>query len=830
MLTVPGLFFYSYLKKETKEDLGLVGKYAFIIGTSVAITTILQVVTATVDKFWLDPIIFTYIILLPISLKRLQGDDLLHKPQMPWKKALPILLALLIICFLYFQPTQFFIGGRDPGIYVSSAIYTSNTGKIQKYDALLDEARLNYPKVFQDNNSKYPGYYIEEVDGHIYMNPQFYPGYTLWLSAAHKLLGIDWFLYINPLLGMLSLLMLYTAVKEMFGRRAAAISTGLIAINIAQIYYARSPYTEILAQLLLWFSIFVLFKAHKNEDKLLAITGGFTIGAAILVRLDTILMFIPLVIYFVVIYVKDNSSFRRWWGYYIPPLMAVAVIFLGYVFQYGRTYTRYQLILDNKFVPNSMSLTQLFIILGIIALLGIFIVWLLRKPLLVLVQKLEKYRVPLINIISVLCVLAFIYMYFIRPHIVDPYSHLHANKPSMRAETLVRIGWYISFVGIWTALAAFIYTIRQKLDIKYLFYFLLVFLNFTVFLYDPKIHADHFWAVRRHVPFILPTFIIFMSIAVDKICDLRGKFKPARAGAALLLAFFLGFFLYCDYPFILHTDYAGIRDDIEAIARRFDDNDIIITSDTNTASRLVGTPLDLIYGKQVLPLRWNGHDPDELTRFIKDKLEAGKDVYFLLSDLDSSMATSEIYCKFTDSFYLFSYAVDSSYTDRPHSIKPVRWGYNVYQCSLDSGRQEGDFIDIGHPEDIHITMSGFYGAEDNGEINYRWTAGESYIEFTPDTEDKEDNQISGLTVRAVHFLAAEGPQEVKVYINDEYAGSLMIGADFEEYHLEFSEPLILEGEKIKIGFETKAGNPMELGMSQDNRDLGMMLDWIRLER
>src|SRR5690606_4146626 len=158
------------------------------------------------------------------------------------------------------------------------------------------------------DSHKYAGFYLENRGGQTWINPQFYHGYTAWLALGYQWLGGNWFLYVTPLLGLISVLIVYRSVGELMKERIGLITAMLLVINISQIWYARGPYTEILSQLLLWFTIYLLIKTHKFKNPLLAAAAGLTIGVSILVRLDNILILLPLVLYILYNYLKDNKS------------------------------------------------------------------------------------------------------------------------------------------------------------------------------------------------------------------------------------------------------------------------------------------------------------------------------------------------------------------------------------------------------------------------------------------------------------------------------------------------------------------------------------------
>lgn len=675
LLTIPGLILLSFLKEQYRESILNKGKWTFIIGTSVVITTLLSVVLLLLRSFNVYTIMSLY---MAAGLSRLlwlfsKGKRLTIKKLLPdLRSSWALVIVLLIAGILYFQPTEYYVGGRDPGVYVNAAVYMAKAGQIMKKDPLIDQVKEDYSDVFEIDTHKYAGFYIENRGGQTWVNPQFYHGYTAWLALGYQWLGSNYFLYITPLLGLISIMVMYRAVSELINERAGFITAALLAINISQIWYARGPYTEILSQLLLWLSVYLLIKAQEFKNPLLAAVAGLAIGAAILVRLDNILILLPLGLYLVYNYLGDDQSYKTWIKYIIGSLALCAFIFFIYVYQYGKEYTHFQLIRETP-IPDGLSLSMLFTILGAIALAGMFLIWLLRERLYRWLSCFERHQNWFKALLGIIAIAAFVYLYLIRPY--SPNVHIDGELRSFREESLVRIGWYISPLGLVLCLGGFLLFVLKKASQKHLFFILLVLLNFSLFLYDPNIYPEHFWAVRRHVPFIIPAMLIFAAVVIEQLISLRQKLiKAVGLGLVLLLVANFGL---AARPFIFHTEHGGVGKQLAELAERFDKDDIILTVDPNYASRLVGTPLDLIYGKNVLPLR-EDYNKEGLKQFLRDKEEQGYDIYFIITPLDLDMLDGIAY-KDKTVVEIKSYIARPSLNQIPTKLMENNWTFEIIQ-------------------------------------------------------------------------------------------------------------------------------------------------------
>lgn len=673
LLTVPGLVLLSFLKEQYQESLLDRGKWTFIIGTSVVVTTLLSVILLLFRSF------NVYILLVLYGVAGLgrilwliyKGEKTFFKKLLPKGKHIIWLLPVLLVAsILYFQPTEYYIGGRDPGVYVNAAVNIAKTGDIMKQDSLIDEVRDNYPGVFEVDTHKYAGFYLENRDGEMWLNPQFYHAYSAWLAIGYQLMGGTWFLYITPLLGLISILVIYRCVSQMFNQKVGLIAAGLLAVNISQIWYARGPYTEILSQLLVWFSIYILLKVQETNSPVLAVLAGLSIGASILVRLDNIVLMLPLALCLAYIYLKGSEIFSLWIKELLASLGFCALIFFIYVYQYGREYTHFQLIRETA-IPDGLTLTSLFALLGAGGLAGMLLIWGARKPLGIWVNHLESKKSVWKICLTIVALAAYAYLYFIRPY--QPNVDMDGGLRSFREESLVRLGWYLSPFGIALSLGGLILFILKRMEKKHLFFALLVLLNFSLFLYDPSIYPEHFWAVRRHVPFIIPAMVVFIAVLLEEL--LRHPQKWIKGVGVITCLSLVGYFGMTARPFLFHAEYGGVGKQLEKLAQKFDNNDIILTVDTHYASRLVGTPLDLIYGKKVLPLK-EDYNRDVLERFLQDKKEQGYSIYFIITPSD---VLEGIQYEAKDTVNIRSYIAKPSLNHIPANLMERNWTFEIIQ-------------------------------------------------------------------------------------------------------------------------------------------------------
>lgn len=831
LLTVPGLCLYGLLNDKLRQDFSLATRWAFILGISVVLTTLIMVVFLLLDAFPVEWLAALYALWLGIWMMR---------RLIPWKELVQLSVpndkegkrniivgigVVVLLVLLFCQPTEYYFGGRDPGIYTSTAVQISRLGKLKVEDPLIQGLIEEYPGVFIDGSLKFMGVFTERQGDTYYTNPQFYHGYSAWLAAGHRFFGFDGFLYMTPILGLISMLVLYAAVSNLWDKRTGFLTVLLLGLNIAQIWYARGPYSEILSQLVIWFCILFTVQAWRTKSSLLAAVAGLAAGATLLVRLDNIFIAIPVGLSLIFILADNQGKLGRWGWSFVLSLGVFCGVFVSYALKFGREYTR-DLLIEQSPVPDSFTLEMLFLTLGAMAAGGFLIAILLRRQWVKLLEWARSKREIITVILGIGTVLIFGWLYFIRPLNPTP-DLLPEGTRTFREESLVRLGWYISPLGILLALGGFVEFIHNRFRKQHVFPILFILTFCGLYLYDPRIYPDHFWAVRRYVPIIIPSFTVFMAYMLNRLSRTvvrKTSLKPVSLAATAFLCIFL---LYEALPFLYHTEYKGAGEGMEKLAGFFDEDDIVIAWDAHFASRLAGTPLYFMYGKNVLTLEgtFNG---ENLAKFIEDKKAEGRDVYFLLSSEDNNMVGNPFYLAYRNSVDFKLRNTEVRADRKPRNISSWIWRVNIYEPVAGPIPWDDGKIDIGNPEDINYRIEGLYGSEGNGQRDYRWSGPESIVEI-PLPAGFDATGINKLTIRGRHLLPSDVlSEDVEVTLNGQFIGTIEMTGEFQEYSLEFPKDALQYADNIIIHFRTKTWKPQELGMGADTRDLGFMLDYVQI--
>lgn len=197
--------------------------------------------------------------------------------------ALALLLGALSL-FMFLPGAPYAYADKDPGIYVVHALAIARDGDVRLDDPVLEEA---LPGALFSPGARFPGVWVDgDTDS---VTPQFFHFFPALTATAVDVTDTRAAFHLNALLGALAVVVLGLGARRAFSLPAAAITGGLLATSMPQVWQAKYPTTEILAQLLLVASVVALGIAVERRSSAFALTGGLLIGTGFLARPDGLL-------------------------------------------------------------------------------------------------------------------------------------------------------------------------------------------------------------------------------------------------------------------------------------------------------------------------------------------------------------------------------------------------------------------------------------------------------------------------------------------------------------------------------------------------------------
>ena len=763
--------------------------------------------------------------------------DTFTKPK--WQDLL-LLILLAGSAVVYFRPHEYVLGGNDAGGYINIGATLARTGEYIVEDewtswlSQYPEVTLReQPPQWRTKYLQFVGWYIDDSDSSRTI-PQFFPFHPTLLGVAISIGGISLGLLLTPLWSILSLLVVYLLTRRLFDRNIALLASTLLAITAVMIYFARYPTTEPLT-LLLVFTGLLSWQTLWDKPRasiLWGILGGLAFGASFLTRID--LPIVAIFIYGWLILVWLQKKWNRNWAVFTLTLslLALQALISSFALNWPYMWNTY---------GSLFSLLQrqpwLLILVaggGILAVGLIFIIWrqgwesFANGPIVHIMQA-SWFRWLLV--VGVIGLSAF--AYFIRPLIDPPQSYISwpggTTAWALDSENWVRMGWYITPLGILLTTLGLSWIIRRE-SLNRLGLFLCVTV-ITTLQYVFKIFNTpyHIYTMRRYIPIVLPALMIFIAYFLIRLYFIQHSRRWLTQFSAILLTFSLIAGLLYQSRFVLPLrENRNAVTQLQTVADTLATDAIllIIEPSTSTFGDTFGPPLRFIYGHDVATIRT---DDEEAAQFLDDlyayAVNKERPLQLLATDPLPNNLEDQLRLKPNTFIPVSLHRLQSTFFDYPSQMETAYYGlelHDVLFSDQSTEQAEAITVDIG-TVDVPYIQSGFYYKEAWGDgITMRWTDGQPTIEIPVDHHDTVQ-----IDVRARIFRPdSVPPSDVTILLDGQPIGTFTPTESWETFTFS-GQPDPINGES-SIQFAATTFNPAELGVNGDSRDLGFLIDWIEI--
>lgn len=541
--------------------------------------------------------------------------SLLATQKRHWKAVAPaavlgLAIPLAIGSALFFPPDEWILGAADPGVYVSTGAIIAKQGRIvfqsptlARLTPSLRQALVAVP-VIPGPPSRLPGFYLSFLKfrgvvpvGLIVSDNQIVPHafhlYPSVLAFGYALGGIRTELLVTPFLALAGLASFYLLSRRLFGAPVGVIAVTLLAIDPAEVWFARFPAAEVLVQFLVLGGLFALVAFLDSPSPWLGVIAGAALGEASQTKIETVL--IPfLVAAFLIYQIVTGRGNRCWWWFGAVYVILLAQATLHALIISGM-YTVTTFSIGNTWrliEAASGSLLLAFFALGVVVRSSPWRKAVARWLSAPLLQWCARIGLP------VLICLAGIYAYFIRPLASAGLTSGPNPDPGQIAalnnlQSFVRLGWYVGPVGLFLGTLGWMLLTHEKLDRRTALPYLLVLADAVIFLGDTRANPVHYWSARRWVPLVIPGMCLGAAYALIRFVPrARGQWPrallPAACGLALTLELFGGL-----RPLLGYVEYRGAIDQFAAFASEFPPNAVLLFSNGESGRRYT-TPLEFL--------------------------------------------------------------------------------------------------------------------------------------------------------------------------------------------------------------------------------------------
>jgi hypothetical protein len=754
-----------------------------------------------------------------------------------------ILGVLLLGCsVVYLRPHEYILGGSDAGSYMNIGVTLTHSGDFVLHDdwtSFLSEhtqvTLREQPPVWKTHYLQFVGWYIDDGDPSRVI-PQFYPFHPTLLAVGISVAGLYGGLLVTPLWGILDIAAVYFLTKRLFGPQVGLLAALLLAITPTQIWFARYPTTEPLT-LLLVFAGLLAFQAlwdSASAKPIWGILGGAALGAAFLTRID-----LPALALLVIVALASRWGQWRWsksWSAYVIVLglFSAHAALSSYLISWPYVWNTYRSLFALLQTLPPLALFASILIGTGFTILGIVLLWRKRTGRsirwVVQITRSNLFRWSLV--VSV--ILLSTYAYFIRPKL----SLVHyatgwpaGNQvPILDAQNWVRLGWYLTPLGLLLATLGLAVILRRE-SLERMGLFLSVGVLTTIqYVYRIFNMPYHIYAMRRYVPIVIPMLAIYMAVAIVAVYRWRPGW-PAKAGG-ILLACILAIGLLYQSRFVLpQRDFRGAVEQLTELNDQLEPGAIIVINEPPEKffADFYGVPLRFIFGHDVATIREiNGDLQSFVDALLARAAAENRPIQLIAIEPIAPEILESLTLKPVQMVPVKLQTLGPTYFEYPSAIQTEYRGIEIYNVlpkdtSLAPNPSGSVTVDIGTLDTIFI-RSGFYEKEvtaDNSTV--RWTAGTAILDIPLTTEKPVTVEVRAKTLRPAHLPSATAT----VWLDGKEIGQFR--PDTEWHTFSFQGHTSPSEGTSSLHLETKTFNPAGLGMSSDARDLGFLIDWIKVE-
>ena len=524
-------------------------------------------------------------------------------------------LALISIALLpNLRQSERVLGGWDPGVYLHTASMVARAGAVKIVDPDLAALTELEREVIARNLFGV----VEPFGGMRVLptgetSPSFHHAYPCLMASVWPLGGQRAALWVNPLFHVGSVIALAILVGLLFGARFGWIGGVLLAASPAQIWQAGFSTAEMSTQFFLIAAcVSLLLSQTRREGGIgAAVLASLCLGFALLIRYDTILFLVPLMVLLLA-------------GLHAAPyprrvlVMIVALLPLVYHFYYIQTYIApYYHPVSNMVMP----------VLGVVVgLIGVWILFLriFHRALTPRLPALDRLlRMGLCGGFTVWLILVALVRPGLAERAATPDGSFMAFVTGPDAGNIFHlpafIGWP-AFLLATGALLVAIWRVRALVPRAMLYAAIVSLVIITTHVFN-----DHFlmWVARRFIPVIIPLLVVMTVASLVAMTERWPTLRSWHLGlvVALLIAWMMPGSVYV----ATHRDWPGLIAWYEQVVPAIPADATIFCDQPGFAA-----PLRYLHGIRAYELQRRGDDAREkLADVIRSRMEQGASVYLL---------------------------------------------------------------------------------------------------------------------------------------------------------------------------------------------------------
>ena len=831
---LPGLAFLA-LRAREDDALPLDESLFLAVAVSVAVSSWVALLLAELGRFSLVTaaavIAGACAVALFAGRRRLRAPLPRPRGAIEWAPALAVLAVALA---LDARPTEYLVGGRDPGVYVAAMGLIGRTGGIEYTDPAVQSIPAEDGALFYRNPgapdftwARFAGFPLESPrTARVF--PEFFHLFPAFGAYLFQSMGVRGALATPPVFGVLGTLGAFFVLRRLFGGAPALLGSLLLAVNVVQVWFARYPVSEPVSQFLTFLALFAFARWEESGEAGFGWLAGVALGLTFLVRIDSVLLIAPLALYLLVRRAHHDLPWRKAAAFLLP-LLALLLHAGAHAAVFSRKYLLN--VLDRPYWSQPAW------VWAALVLATLALVLLVHLKSEAAVRLLEAHGAGLRGALMACVALGALYAYFLRPAL-SAWAGADGNDPSRAlgpgallsalreldfhrlaahdAQALVRLGWFVTPLALLLAGWGLLLVLRDWKP-KYLLPLGLFASSALFYLYKIRVYNDYYFALRRYVPIVLP---LLLGLAAFALVRLAARGGGRRVVAALAAAFLFAAFLRDTAPLVRHRDWDGAVNFVQDVARRFGPEDVLVFEQPKSI-HLLSLPLWAVHGLTVLEMARFKPDPGRLQHLVQAWQPRYRNIYFV----HTSASGSDLCGVFLERVQTFSFGTwewERAYAGKPRGREFHALNFTVSRVVPPDQINVPPLplVDVGGTDDVQV--SGFYDKEGGGDLTYRWT-GPCASVYLPGVRPGAALSLRTSTGRR----PATRPAVVTASLDGAPLGQFTSGPEWSESVLRLPDPLP-PGPRV-LRLDVPAWRPVHTDpTSADERDLGVMVDRLEI--
>jgi hypothetical protein len=547
---------------------------------------------------------------------------------------LSVAFILLLGFLLFAWPSEHLPMLGDSSIYPNTAALLIRTGGLTYHYDPLDGLSPQQKQLFYVPSDRqvptmqirsyqgvlYGAYYVVDTSQNTVVSSR-PPLVITWMGWFGMLLGERGMLYVAPIFGALSLVVVLLLGKRVFTDRAGMLAAIWVAVSFPQLHFSRAPYAEVIGQFFVLSALYSLVRYLESKSPWDCVQGIAAMTVAFAARIDAV-MALPAVGLFLILLAARQD--RRALAISMIALAGAAAFTLWTL---NRPYTgaTAELLLAGQ-LAGLRRLGLRIMALALLALLGLILAaYRARRLLTVRLRELVGRALGLGVILGVG------YALHVRPRIPE-YLVVNGERFPLYSEEVMSVpARYMSPLLFWLAAFGIALALwKGRLESKRALFLLFV-LPFGVVLFWRYTSA---WvypvALRRLVPEVIPGLALFGASTVDWL----GQRPRGRWVAAAVAGLVVVLLLSVSSPYWFRQEAAGTWTFLDSLSQQLP-GDAMVLFEPLRGDSLAGwfaAPLWSFQGRRTLLLNQGELDEVALREAICFWQRQGRQVYVVAQE------------------------------------------------------------------------------------------------------------------------------------------------------------------------------------------------------